>query len=109
MFLFVTWFIVIEDSLVVWCMNGSVPEVSSQVSREVRGGHFTPAEYCSAVDPMRIRDQETVPRATPTNFLNNPILLKFPHALWPELTKMKHRAPGSRATPAQLLLPCASP
>ena len=62
-------------------------------------------EYCSALDPMRIRDQETAPRATPTNFLNNPILLKFPHALWPKLTKMKHRAPGSRAT----LLPYTSP
>ena len=50
-------------------------------------------EYCSALDPMRIRDQETPPRATPTNFLNNPILLKFPHALWPKLTKWSTELP----------------
>ena len=58
--------------------------------------------YCRALYCIIISEQEMLPRAKPTNFPNHLILFKFPHALWPELTKMKRtKFPALRPIAAQ--------
>ena len=57
---------------VMGAVNGAMPspglQQSSPVSRWVRDPHFTPGATAARQPATGIRDQETTPRAKPTQF-----------------------------------------